>query len=66
MDLVSLPMIFSVIRSLKNGNLSEAAEQELFVTGLLEPGSGPAPQESQPDIGIKEIQGIHRCVRWSG
>jgi hypothetical protein len=41
MDLVSLPMIFSVMRSLKNGNLSEAAEQELFVTGLLEPGSGP-------------------------
>jgi hypothetical protein len=34
-------MIFSVMRSLKNGNLSEAAEQELFVTGLLEPGSGP-------------------------
>jgi hypothetical protein len=24
-----------------------------------------APQESQPDIGIKEIQGVHRCVRWS-
>jgi hypothetical protein len=25
----------------------------------------PVPQERQPDIGIKEIQGIHRCVRWS-
>ena len=55
----------------QNGNVSEAAEQELFVTGLVEPGSGPfrmhvpTPQESQPDIGIKEILGVHRCVRWS-
>jgi hypothetical protein len=42
--------------------LGEAAEEELFVGGLLEPTAGkvgvrvPAPYQRQPDVGIREIQ----------
>jgi hypothetical protein len=70
--LLSPPMIFSVVRSLKNGKLCETAEKELLLlSALLEPRPGcfrthvPTPQEYEPDVGIKEIQCVHRSVRWS-
>ena len=56
----------------KNSNLREPTEKELLLSGLLKPGSGclgmcmPAPQERQPDIGIKEIQRVHRSAHSSG
>jgi hypothetical protein len=64
-------MIFSVVRSLKNGKLCETAEKELLLSALLEPRPGcfrthvPTPQEYEPDVGVKEIQCVHRSVRWS-
>ena len=64
-------MIFAVVRSLKNGKLCETAEKELLLSALLEPRPGcfrthvPTPQEYEPDVGIKEIQCVHRSVRWS-
>src|ERR1700674_3725621 len=56
----------------KNSDLREPTEKELLLSGLLKPGSGslgmymPAPQERQPDIGIKEIQRVHRSAHSSG
>jgi hypothetical protein len=69
--LLSPPIIFSVVRSLKNGKLCETAEKELLSSALLEPRPGcfrthvPTPREYEPDVGIKEIQCVHRSVRWS-
>ena len=55
----------------QNRDLRKAAEEELFVSGSLKPLSSlfrmhvPAPQQREPNIGIKEIQRVHKYVRWS-
>ena len=55
----------------KNRDLRDSAEEELFFTGTFKPCSGPlrvdvaAPEKRQPDVGIKEIQDVHRSARSS-
>jgi len=55
----------------QNRDLRKATEEKLFVGGSLEPLSGsfrmhmPALKQCEPNIRIKEIQRIHKYVRWS-
>lgn len=55
----------------KNSDLRDSTEEELFFAGLFKPPSSllrvdvAAPEKRQPDISIKEIQDVHRSVRWS-
>src|SRR2546430_4661679 len=50
--------------------LRESTEKELFFWELLKPLARPfgmnmsAPHQCQPNIGVKEIQCVHRSVRW--
>jgi hypothetical protein len=55
----------------QNRDLREPAEEKLFVGGSPEPRPGsirmrmPAPEQREPNIRIKEIQRVHKYVRWS-
>jgi len=54
----------------QNRDLCKAAEEKLLAARRLEPTIGylgmdvPIPKEGDPDVGIKEIQRVHRFVRW--
>src|SRR5437588_8258361 len=55
----------------KNRDLRDSTEEELFFAGTFKPCSSPlrvdvaAPEKRQPDVGVKEIQDVHRSARWS-
>src|ERR1700722_18394812 len=54
----------------ENSQLREPAEEKLLLGGPVKPFLRsfrmymPAPEQSQPDVRIKEIQCVHRFVRW--
>lgn len=54
----------------EDGELSETAEEELLLRSFCKPGESlfgmnvAVPNQSQPNVRIKEIQRVHTFVRW--